>query len=158
MVNEFCILQVEDDENDVFFLEHAFRTVELNYPLRVAQDGQEAMDYLSGKGRFADRARYPLPRLVLLDLKMPRKNGFEVLEWIRENPEFQFLPVIVFSSSYQPNDIDRAYQLGANAFVVKPSCLETRIDLARCIKSFWLNFNQQPACFSEKSDRAQMCA
>jgi CheY-like chemotaxis protein len=151
MIKEYCILQVEDDPNDVFFLEHAFRAAGITLPLQVVNDGQEAIDYLSGEGKFADRDQYPLPRLMLLDLKMPRKSGLEVLQWMREHPALQCLPVVVFSSSYQPADIDRAYQLGANSFVVKPSCLEKRVELARSIKSFWLLYNESPPNLVEKA-------
>ena len=132
-MNETCILQVEDDENDVFFLKRAFKEAGILECLRVVTDGQEAIDYLSGTGEYADRARFPLPTLVLLDLKLPRKTGFEVLEWVREQP--------CFSSSAQPPDIMGAYELGANSFVVKPPSLDQRIDLANAIRSYWLNHN-----------------
>jgi CheY-like chemotaxis protein len=151
MTREYCILQVEDDSNDVFLLEHAFRMAEIVHPLRVTKDGQEAIDYLSGEGRFSERGQHPLPRLVLLDLKMPRKNGMEVLEWIREHPVFHNLPVIIFSSSYRASDIDQAYLRGANSFVVKPPCVEKRVELARFIKGFWLNYNEPPSEFLEKN-------
>ena len=91
------ILLVEDEENDVFFLKHAFEEVGVLNPLRVAQDGQEALDYLSGRGEYADRERFPLPCLILLDLKLPRVMGFEVLQWIREQPALKTLIVVVLS-------------------------------------------------------------
>jgi CheY-like chemotaxis protein len=151
MNNEFCILQVEDDKNDVLFLKYAFTSAGITHPLQVASDGPEAIDYLSGTGDFADRARYPLPCLVLLDLKMPGMTGLEVLEWIRAQPRLRMLPVIIFSSSAQQHEIDQAYHLGANSFVVKPACVEERNELARLIKGFWLRYNEPPSTCSEMS-------
>ncbi len=134
-----CVLVAEDDENDVLFLERAFRKAEITNPLRVANDGQEAIDYLAGAGKYTDRVQYPLPCLVMLDLKMPRKNGMETLEWIRGQEHFRALPVIIFSSSVHPEEINRAYQLGASAFVSKPSGNQERLELAKRIKQSWLN-------------------
>jgi CheY-like chemotaxis protein len=145
-----CILQIEDDGNDVFFLEHAFRTAGIAAPLRVARDGQEAIDYLSGTGAFADRARHPWPCLVLLDLKLPRKNGFEVLQWIRGQPGLALLTVIVLTSSARQEEIDRCYSLGANSFIVKPSQLEERLELAKLIQNYWLHFHRLPSAGAER--------
>ena len=145
MMDQSCILQVEDDENDVFFLQHAFKVAGLKTLLQVTRDGEEAIHYLSGARAFADRTQYPVPRLIILDLKMPRKSGFEVLQWLRHQSDVPHLPVIVFSSSAQPGDIDRAYELGANSFIVKPSCMEKRVHLAALIKDYWLQFNEAPA-------------
>ncbi len=148
MVCKFCVLQVEDDSNDVFFLEHAFRNAGLTQALRVARDGQEAIDYLRGAGDFADRTRHPLPWLVLLDLKLPRKDGFEVLRWIREQPQLNLLTVIVLTSSPRQDEIDRCYSLGANSFVVKPSELRDRLEFARLIQAYWLRFHCRPSPFT----------
>jgi CheY-like chemotaxis protein len=134
----------EDDENDVAFLQRAFRQADVHNPLQVVQDGQAAIDYLKGSGHFSDRGQYPLPCLLLLDLKMPRKTGMEVLEWMRTQPELQSLPVIVLSSSVHSSDIESAYQNGANAFVTKPSGSPERMELAKMIRGFWLTFNQLP--------------
>src|SRR4051812_31893355 len=102
MKREFYILQVEDDENDIFLLERAFKQAGITTSLRVAKDGEQAINYLLGAGEFADRERYPLPRLMILDLKMPRRDGLEVLNWLRRESESELnvrsLPVIVFSS------------------------------------------------------------
>lgn len=152
---QFDILLVEDDENDVFFLKRAFKEAEILNPLRVARDGQEAIDYLAGIGEFADRTRYPLPCLMILDLKMPNKTGLEVLHWLREQPILRSIPVILFSSSAHRYDIERAYRLGANAFVVKPSSSEDRTDLARLIKGFWLRFNEPPMMCTEGVEAAR---
>src|ERR1051326_2173352 len=131
------LLLVEDDRNDVFFFKYAMEQAEVRIPLQVVEDGQEAIDYLTGAAEFSDRVRHPLPSLLVLDLKLPRKTGLEVLEWIRSRQEFRGMPVIVFTSSAHRQDVERAYELGANAFVVKPSGIKHRMEFARCLKSFW---------------------
>lgn len=138
------ILFAEDDENDVFFMQRAFAEVDLPHALHVVSDGQEAIDYLSGEEKYIDRKEYPLPSLLILDLKMPRRTGMEVLEWIRGRPDLRSLPVLILSSSAHRHDVERAYALGANAFVAKPSSTEQRTELAHMIKGFWLTFNQSP--------------
>jgi CheY-like chemotaxis protein len=140
----YHILLAEDDENDVFFLRESFKRAGIENPLEVVKNGQEAIDYLSGKGRYADRSLYPLPCLIILDLQMPRRTGMEVLEWLREQSELRCLPVIIHSGSAQESDVDILYQKGANAFVVKPASMEDRIELANHIKGFWLRFNEPP--------------
>jgi CheY-like chemotaxis protein len=136
------LLIAEDDENDVFFLKHAFQQAEIKNQLHFVHDGQEAIDYLAGIGEFSNRTQYPLPALLILDLKMPRKTGMEVLKWLADQPELRRLPVVVFTSSAHQKDVERAYELGANAFVVKPSTNSRRLDLAKVIKGFWLDFNE----------------
>jgi CheY-like chemotaxis protein len=137
-----CILQVEDDENDVFLLERVFKRAGIANPLRIAADGQIAIDYLAGQGDFRDRERYPLPCLVLLDLKLPKRDGLEVLEWIRRQPALRNLVVVVFSSSSLPQDIERAYKLGANSYVQKPSDAERALEIAQLFKGWWLDYNR----------------
>jgi CheY-like chemotaxis protein len=121
----------------------------------VVRDGQEAIEYLSGDGKFSDRTLYPLPHLFILDLKMPRKTGLDVLGWLHEQPELRCLPVLVLSSSAQRTDIERAYELGANGFVVKPPNLEKRVELAKVIGAFWLDFNQGPLVCTEGLESAR---
>jgi CheY-like chemotaxis protein len=137
-----CILQVEDDENDVFLLKHAFKRAGIAAPPTVVNDGTEALAYLRGEGRFSDRTKYPVPQLVLLDLKLPCLSGFEVLQWIRSQPVLATMVVIIFSSSPDPGDIQRAYRLGANSFVVKPADVKGCEDFALLVKRWWLEFNQ----------------
>ena len=144
MKSRLPLLVAEDDENDVFFLQRAFQQAKVENPLHVVRDGQETIDYLSGDGKFSDRNLYPLPYLVILDLKMPGKNGLDVLRWLHEQPELRCLPVLVLTSSAQQADIEKAYELGANAFVVKPASLEKRVELAKLIGGFWLEFNEGP--------------
>jgi CheY-like chemotaxis protein len=114
------LLLVEDDPNDVFFLLRAFTRGGLPKPVYTCTDGQEAIDYLSGGGKFADRATYPLPQGIFLDLKLPLIHGFQVLEWIRERPGLDGLPVFVLTSSPEESDRQRALRLGATAYFVKP--------------------------------------
>ena len=135
------ILLVEDDPNDVLFLKMALEAVGVQNPVAEAKDGREAADYLSGVGDYSDRRRYPLPYLMLMDLKLPHMMGLELLKWIRQRPEFDFIIVIVLTSSANPADIDEAYRLGANAYVVKPSSFEKLRLLAQAIKDFWLIHN-----------------
>ena len=155
MKHMYCLLVAEDDANDVFFLERAFKEADVQNPLQIVHDGQETIDYLAGVGNFSDRSKYPLPYLLILDLKMPRMTGMDVLKWLQDQPELRSLPVIVFSSSAHRLDIERAYQLGANAFVVKPSSLGRRADLAKLIKEFWLDFNEAPAVTTEGLEAAR---
>src|SRR5882724_11196821 len=110
------ILLVEDEENDVFFFKHAMQKEGLTNSLHIAVDGQQAIDYLQGAGKFADREKFPLPCLVLLDLKLPFVMGLDVLKWIRQRPELSPV-VIILSSSQQNADISTAYRLGANAYL-----------------------------------------
>jgi CheY-like chemotaxis protein len=138
------ILLVEDNENDVFFARRAFKSAGVENPLHVAETGQEAIDYLSGTGKYADRSAYPIPALVLLDLKLPHVPGLDVLKWIQEQPALKRLIVIALTSSHLDVDIERAYELGANAFLVKPSNVELLTGMARAIDGFWLKLNRPP--------------
>ena len=114
------VLLVEDDENDVFFMELAMSKARLDPPVHVAVNGQEAIDYLAGAGRYANRVAYPMPRWVFLDLKLPFVHGFEVLEWIRNQPGLASINVLVLTSSPEDRDRQRALQLGAKAYLLKP--------------------------------------
>ena len=132
------ILVAEDDPTDAYFFQRAFRRAGLPITLHFVSDGQEVIDYLHGEGQFADRKAHPLPQLVLLDLKMPRVNGFEVLEWVRQRPGFKGLQLVIFSSSDEPKDMNRAYALGANWYLVKPHSMEELTALVGRFKKFWL--------------------
>jgi len=137
------ILQVEDDPNDVFFLQKAMKRIGVTNPIQVVSDGQEAIDYLQGAGKFADRGQFPFPCLVLLDLKLPYVMGLNVLKWIREQP-WTNLPVIMFSASAENADIAASYRLGANAFLRKPSEARQLEEMVKAIKDFWLTHNALP--------------
>lgn len=132
------VLYVEDDDDDVFFMRRAFEKAGVRHPIVLVPDGQEAIHYLSGAGKYADRAEYPTPCLVLLDLKLPRKTGLEVLRWIRQKPAFQNLIVAVMTSSNNILDIDQAYGLGANAYSVKPTTQEKLVDMVKNLKERFL--------------------
>jgi CheY-like chemotaxis protein len=138
------ILVVDDDDNDVFFLQNAIKTLGLEISVHVARDGRQALDYLEGQGRFADREEFPLPILVLLDLKLPHVMGLEVLRQIRQTPELLF-PVIILSASQNEADIEAAYRLGANAYLVKPGAAAKLLEMVRAIKDFWLTNSTLPA-------------
>ncbi|HLS27146.1 MAG TPA: response regulator [Opitutales bacterium] len=146
MTNLSPILQIEDREEDVFLLQHIFKQVGIENPIYVAEDGQEGIDYLAGEGPYADREKHPFPSLVLLDLKLPRKMGTEVLEWIRADPALRSLIVIVLTSSIYEKDVQTCYDLGANAFLVKPSGMDNLKEMARALKDFWLVHNRPPPC------------
>jgi CheY-like chemotaxis protein len=137
------ILLVEDDKNDVFFFQRAMDNAGMLIPLQVAQDGQEAIDYLKGAGKFADRSEYPLPALLLLDLKLPFVMGLDVLKWIRQQSDLPLI-VLILSSSQYPGDIATAYRLGANGYLVKPPEVSKLQNLAKAINDFWLIQNTSP--------------
>src|SRR3954466_3368941 len=114
------ILHVEDDAGDQELLQYAVQSLELKVNLHRVDHGQEAINYLSGIGRYSDRQSFPLPSIVMLDLKMPIMNGFEFLRWLRREEQFRWLPVIIFTASDSPQDIKQGYELGANSLIVKP--------------------------------------
>lgn len=137
------ILLVEDEEGDVFFMQQAMQKAGVLSPLQVASDGQMAIDYFKGTGKFANRAEFPLPCLVLLDLKLPRVMGLDVLKWIRQQSEVSPI-VVILSSSQEEADIATAYRLGANGYLVKPHDVSQLTDIAKSIKDFWLEQNTPP--------------
>jgi CheY-like chemotaxis protein len=141
-MNPRPILYAEDEDNDAFFLKRAFQQAGIPHPLVVVPNGQEAIDYCGGNGRYQSRTEHPLPCLVLLDLNMPKKSGLEVLQWIREELLVRTLPVIILTSSLQDADIHRAYNAGANAYLGKPSRPDDLVHLAMAIKDFWINHNR----------------
>ncbi|MDB6034921.1 MAG: two-component system response regulator [Verrucomicrobiales bacterium] len=132
------VLYVEDDKNDVLFMKLAFQAAALPYPLQIVWNGQEGLDYLAGAGKFSDRKAFPSPLLVLLDLNLPLKSGFEVLEWIRHQPPLQSLPVVIFSSSAQTHDIERAGALGASEYVEKLSNPTQLGTVLKRLEATWL--------------------
>jgi CheY-like chemotaxis protein len=150
-MNPVPILYVEDEETDVLLLQHVFTKAGIHNPLQTVKDGKAAKDYLTGDGAFADRKLHPLPGLVLLDLNLPYWSGLEVLEWIRQQPRLRRVPVVVFTSSIRPDDIARAYDAGANGYVVKPNALADLMALALALRDFWLLHNRLPDTLSVQS-------
>jgi CheY-like chemotaxis protein len=134
----FTVLLVEDDLNDIFLVKRAFKLARVKNPLQVVTDGQEAVSYLKGDGKYADRETYPLPKLMVMDIKMPRRSGFEVLDWVKHsNGPLKRIPVVIVSSSEDPADINRAYELGANAYMVKPVDYKAVEHLFQSITQYW---------------------
>ena len=131
------ILVCEDDPNDVLFLERTFKKVGITNPVHVARDGEEALDYLKASGEYSDRKRYPFPSVIITDLKMPRRNGFDVLQWLLDHPECRIIPTIVWSSSNIESDVKKAYELGANCYLQKPPKLDEWEPKIRAIFDFW---------------------
>ena len=132
------VLHVDDDPNDTMLLEAASRKAQVGFELLNLTDGEEAVQYLSRSGKYANPARYQIPALVLLDLKMPRATGFEILRWIRTHPGLNRLPVVVLSGSQLQDDIREAYAQGANSYLVKPLGFEALVSLVKNISDVWV--------------------
>ncbi|HEY9805145.1 MAG TPA: response regulator [Candidatus Obscuribacterales bacterium] len=138
------VLLVEDDPNDVLLIQRAFTKASLQLPMQVVDNGEAAVAYLAGKDDYGDRDRYPLPILMLLDLKLPCLSGHEVLAWLRQQPNLKRLPVVVLTSSQEMGDINRAYDLGANSYLVKPVAFNALIDIVKLLDLYWIALNQAP--------------
>jgi CheY-like chemotaxis protein len=141
--NNPVLLHVEDDPNDVLLLQRAFRKANLPINIQAVNDGDKAVAYLDGANGFGDREKFPLPALVLLDLKMPRKSGLEVLAWIRGQPKLRRVLVVIFTSSKHDEDINRAYDLGANSYLVKPVGFDMLVEVAKLLHQYWLVRNER---------------
>src|SRR2546429_9427871 len=130
-LDESTILLVEDSEDDILLLERALRNARLANPLKVVKDGEEAIKYLSGDSAYADRTRYPFPFLILLDLRLPRLSGFEVLAWIRDQPDFAELIIVVITNSDDVPDVSTAREMGANSYLGKPGSFEVLVAMVK---------------------------
>jgi len=146
MFERAVILLAEDEEDYVLVIKRAFTASNFPNPLYVVPDGQEALAYLKGQGRYANRVEYPLPDLLIVDLKLPRYSGFEILRWVRKQPELSGLRVLVLTSSDAIRDVNEAYQLGANSFLVKPYDFGDLVHLSKLIQDFWLKASRSPEC------------
>jgi two-component system response regulator len=144
MSDRKTILLVDDDKDDVFFFQYALETAGVDNPLQIAVNGQQAIDYLAGTGQYADRVKFPLPGLVLLDLKLPIKTGLDVLRWVQTQPHLAGVVVVVLTSSSEPVDVESAYALGARSYLIKPAALEKRVDMVRKLRDYWLEMNRFP--------------
>jgi CheY-like chemotaxis protein len=131
------ILLVDDDPNDLLFLERAFRSLKITDPIRACASGSEAIAYLNGDGKFADRSKYEFPSFILSDLKMPNGDGFALLHAVRSHPKWAIIPTAIISGSADEDDIKQAYQLGANSYFVKPSTPADLADLLRKFHAYW---------------------
>jgi len=138
------ILLAEDDENDVILIKRAFEKSRLANPIHVAENGEDVMAFLSGNGKYADRQTYPFPALLLLDLKLPKKSGFEVIQAVRAMPGWKRLLIVVLSSSNLNPDINKAYELGANSYLVKPPDFDNLMGMMKQLQSYWLILNTRP--------------
>jgi CheY-like chemotaxis protein len=147
MPESSVILLAEDEEDYVLLIKKAFAETQLPIVVQVVSDGREAMWYLDGVGKYSNREEYPLPDLFLLDLKLPRYNGFEVLSWLRKQPGFATLRVLVLTSSDRVKDVNEAYRLGANSFLVKPYDFSDLAHLSALIHDFWLDASRSPESF-----------
>lgn len=141
---KLVILLLEDDDPDIFFVKRATEA-EDGHVLHAVNDGKEAVRYLRREGKYADRRKFPLPNVILTDLKMPGMDGFAFLEWLRDNPEYSIVPVVVYSNSHLERDVREAYRLGANAYISKPSALKDMVQMLRLIYEFWSRCEIPPA-------------
>jgi len=135
---EGTILIIDDDSAEAELIVRAFRKSGFDNPMHAVTDGDEAKKYLRGEGQYLDRKRFPFPRLVLLDHRMPGTSGWEVLQWFRKDPQFMQLVVVIFSGSHNPDDEKRALELGANAFHIKPQSSEEYESVLKRVAEFWL--------------------
>jgi CheY-like chemotaxis protein len=144
MPERATILLIEDREDDILLIKKSFAAAGITNPIFSVRDGEQAVKYLSSEGPYANHDEYPLPDLVLLDLKMPGMDGFEVLQWIRQQPHLRHLRVIVLTSSEEHRDINRAYELGANSFLIKPQEFERFQEVSELLQNYWLFKDKAP--------------
>jgi CheY-like chemotaxis protein len=138
------ILIAEDNEDDIALLRRAFTRSGILTPLHYVYDGEETIHYLKGEGKFANRTEFPLPDLLLLDLKMPRVNGFEVIQWVRDQPHLGALRIVVLTTSSDIRDVERAYLLGAHSYLAKPAILDDFKHMIDAIYRYWFAFSFNP--------------
>ena len=136
-VRPLTVLHVDDDPNDLELLRAAAHKARVHFIIRTVEDGEQAIAYLTGAGIYADRKRHPLPSLILLDLKMPRASGFEILKWVRTQPQLKAMPIVVLSGSQLQEDMRQAYARGANSYLVKPLGFDALVGLVKNIDAVW---------------------
>ena len=137
METPLSLLIAEDDRDDALIIQRAFKQNGLPRPAHIVEDGAEAIAYLRGDGVFSDRVAHPFPDILILDLKMPGVSGFEVLEWLNQNPDFRVIPSIVWSSSADRRDVKHAFCLGAHAYLCKPTNYDRLVGMVRHLLEFW---------------------
>lgn len=138
------ILLVEDQPTDVLLVRRAFSRANAATVLHTVTDGDAAVAYLSGEGEYSDRRKHPFPHLLLLDLKLPRRSGLEVLEWVRKHAQFHRLPAVMLTSSSEISDVNQAYDLGINSYLSKPTAFEELIKMVQTIDDYWVGWNRRP--------------
>jgi CheY-like chemotaxis protein len=138
------VLVAEDREEDLFLIRRAFEHLGFATPVQYVRDGEQVIAYLSGEGRFSNRAEYPLPNVLLLDLKMPRKTGFDVLKWLQQQPSLSRLRTVVLTTSFDLHEITQAYKLGASSFLTKPLNFTEFKDTIQSIYNYWVTINKAP--------------
>lgn len=141
---ESTILLVEDKPTDVMLIQRAFDKAKLANPVQVVPDGDAAVDYLSGRGAYEDRRQFPLPILILLDLKLPRRSGLEVLQWLRSQESLRRIPVVMLTSSQQHRDVNAAYDFGVNSYLVKPVDFDGLLEMLKTVNLYWIMLNEKP--------------
>jgi CheY-like chemotaxis protein len=138
------ILIVEDNPTDVLLIRRGFDKAKLANPIQVVGDGDAAVAYLSGRERYADREQFPLPILILLDLKLPKRSGLEGLEWVRTQETLKRIPVVALTSSRQERDVNSAFDIGVNSYLVKPVEFDGLVEMLKTINLYWLILNERP--------------
>ena len=141
----FTVLLVEDNPADILLMQRAFRNEAFSHiSLQIARDGDAAVAYLNGDGDCSDRDRYPIPAIVLLDLKLPRRSGHEVLAWLKQHPDLKRLPVVILTSSRERLDVNQAYNLGVNSYLVKPASFTNLVEMMTSFNLYWSRHNEKP--------------
>ena len=157
MNEQQTILLADDSEDDLSFMRHACQAAHFKASLQTVNDGEEAIAYLKGEGIYADRTKFPLPAVLLLDLNMPKLNGFEVLAWVRAQPVLKRLSIIVLTSSSRREDVERAFDVGASSYLVKPVAMAALIAMVCCLRE-WLEYNHFPPINDAGERHAQRAA
>ena len=143
-IGDYTILLVEDNATDVLLIKRALGKTRVANPIQVVGDGDAAVEYLAGDGVYTDRAQYPLPILIMLDLKLPRRSGLEVLAWLRAQDHLRRIPVVMLTSSNGPRDVDAAYDEGVNSYLVKPVEFDGLVEMFQAVNFYWLMMNTNP--------------
>ena len=137
-------LVVEDEPGDALLIQRAFAKAKIPNPVHLVRDGDQAVEYLQGLGPYSDRTRYPLPKVMLLDLKLPRRSGLEVLEWLREKPGLKRLSVVVLTSSRETSDVNRACDLGVSSYLVKPVDYNQLVEMEAALNQLIGEYSERP--------------
>ncbi len=143
-MSQLTVLLIEDNPRDVRLTQRAFKQVDMQHDLRVVRDGDEALAYLCHEGAYRDPSSAPRPDVILLDLNLPRMGGHEVLRQVKQDSRFKRLPIIVLTTSERPDDIRQAYELGANAYLLKPVAFTRFMDVLGQLGKFWLEIVELP--------------